>query len=112
MGLQYEPYFTNLNVGWETHRATGIPGLNKGTQEAIPILGKYSSYDVNIIRKHEDWFEYLGIDWLLIDWTNFLSMSPTWEHIKALLTRLRRRLNCFSRLTANWKKKAGTRRNW
>ena len=43
MGLQYEPYFTNLNVGWETHRATGIPGLNKGTQEAIPILGKYSS---------------------------------------------------------------------
>jgi hypothetical protein len=67
MGLQFEPYFTNLNVGWETHRATGIPGLNKGTQEAIPILGKYSSYDVNVIRKHEEWFEYLGIDWLLID---------------------------------------------
>ena len=79
MGLQYEPYFTNLNAGWETHRATGIPGLNKGTQEAIPILGKYSSYDVKVIRKHEEWFEYLGIDWLLIDWTNFLWMNPAWE---------------------------------
>jgi hypothetical protein len=53
--------------------------MNKGTQEAIPILGKYSSYDVNPIRKHEEWFEYLGIDWLLIDWTNFLWMNPAWE---------------------------------
>ena len=79
MGLQYEPYFTNLNVGWETNQATGIPGLIKGTQEAIPILGKYSSYDVNLIRKHEEWFEYLGIDWLLIDWTNFLIAKPGWE---------------------------------
>ena len=79
MGLQYETYFTKLNVGWDAHRRTDIPGLNKGTQEAIPILGTYSSYDVNIIRKHEEWFEYLGIDWLLIDWSNFLWMSPAWE---------------------------------
>ena len=54
-------------------------GLYNGTEEAIPILGKYSSYDVNIIRKHEEWFEYLGIDWLLIDWTNFLIAKPAWE---------------------------------
>ena len=79
MGLQYEPYFTKLNVGWETGQETGIEGLVKGTQEAIPILGRYSSYDVNLIRKHEEWFEYLGIDWLLIDWTNFLWMKPAWE---------------------------------
>jgi hypothetical protein len=79
MGLQYETYFTNLNVGWDAHRRTDIPGLNKGTQEAIPVLGTYSSYDVNIIRKHEEWFEHLGIDWLLIDWSNFLWMSPAWE---------------------------------
>ena len=79
IGLQYEPYFTPHNVGWETNRDTDIPGLIKGTQEAVPILGKYSSFDVNIIRKHEEWFEYLGIDWLLIDWTNMLWMNPTWE---------------------------------
>ena len=80
MGLQYETFFTDLNVGWEPPRVTtGVPGLSKGTQEAIPILGKYSSYDVNIIRKHEEWFEYLGIDWLLIDWSNFLWMGPAWE---------------------------------
>ena len=79
IGLQYETYFTKLNVAWDTHRRTDIPGLNKGTQEAIPLLGTYSSYDVNIIRKHEEWFEHLGIDWLLIDWSNFLWMSPAWE---------------------------------
>ena len=79
MGLQYEPYFTPHNVAWEAHQKTDIPGLDKGTQEAIPILGTYSSYDVNIIRKHAEWFEYLGIDWLLIDWSNFLWMSPAWE---------------------------------
>ncbi len=79
IGLQYEPYFTKSNVGWDIQPGMGIPGLNKGTQEAIPILGKYSSYDVNLITKHEEWFEYLGIDWLLIDWTNFLWMKPAWE---------------------------------
>jgi hypothetical protein len=79
MGLQYEPYFTPHNVGWALDQKSDIPGLNQGTEEAIPILGKYSSYDVNLIRKHAEWFEYLGIDWLLIDWSNLLWMNPAWE---------------------------------
>src|ERR1022692_1570763 len=79
IGLQYESYFTKHNVSWETSQASGAIGLYNGTQEAIPILGKYSSYDVNVIRKHEEWFEYLGIDWLLIDWSNMLWSHPEWE---------------------------------
>jgi hypothetical protein len=40
IGLQYESWFTPHNAG------------NYETAEAIPILGKYSSYDVSVIRKH------------------------------------------------------------
>src|ERR1035438_7139432 len=67
IGLQYETFFTPYNVG------------SYETAEAIPILGKYSSYDVNVIRKHEEWFEDLGIDWLLLDWSNMLWSHPEWE---------------------------------
>ncbi len=79
IGLQYESFFTPHNVSWDAHQVSGSVGLYSGTEEAIPILGKYSSYDVKVIRKHEEWFEYLGIDWLLIDWTNFLIAKPDWE---------------------------------
>ena len=67
IGLQYESFFTPHNVG------------GYETAEAIPILGKYSSYDVGVIRKHEEWFEDLGIDWLLLDWSNMLWTHPEWE---------------------------------
>jgi hypothetical protein len=79
IGLQYETFFTPHNVSWDASQTSGSVGLYSGTAEAIPILGKYSSYDVNILRKHEEWFEYLGIDWLLLDWTNFLIAKPDWE---------------------------------
>jgi hypothetical protein len=66
MGMHYETWFTPKNVNWET-------------AEAVPILGKYSSYDVGVVKKHAEWFEYLGIDWLLVDWSNMLWMKPSWE---------------------------------
>ncbi len=34
---------------------------------------------MTVIKKHEEWFEYLGIDWLLLDWTNFLIAKTPWE---------------------------------
>jgi hypothetical protein len=34
---------------------------------------------VDVIKKHAQWFNYLGIDWILIDWTNMLWMTPPWE---------------------------------
>ena len=79
IGLQYESFFTLHNVSWDASQPSGSVGLYSGTAEAIPILGKYSSYDVKIIKKHEEWFEDLGIDWLLLDWTNFLIAKPAWE---------------------------------
>jgi len=66
MGMQNETWFTKGNANWDT-------------AEAVPILGKYSSYDAGIMRKHAAWFKDLGIDWLLIDWSNMLWMKPDWE---------------------------------
>lgn len=70
MGMQYETWFTPHNNG------------NYATAEAIPILGKYSSFDVPVLRKHEEWFEGMGIDWLLLDWSNMLWAKPPWEEHK------------------------------
>ncbi len=66
IGIQYENWFAPGETYWQ--RA-----------EAVPILGKYSSYDANLLRKHFEWFEYLGVDWLLIDWSNMLWTKPAWE---------------------------------
>lgn len=66
IGMHYEPWFTPHNISWKY-------------AEATPILGKYSSYDVAVIRKHEAWFEDLGIDWLMVDWSNMLWLKPSWE---------------------------------
>jgi hypothetical protein len=74
IGMQYENYFTPNNAG-------SVPGLSGSwtTEEAVPILGKYDSFNVDVIKKHAQWFNYLGIDWILIDWTNMLWMTPPWE---------------------------------
>jgi hypothetical protein len=66
IGIQYENWFTLHNAVWDT-------------AEAIPILGKYNSYDATVLRKHFAWFSDLGIDWLLIDWSNMLWSKPAWE---------------------------------
>jgi len=67
IGVQYESWFTPHNEG------------GYKTAEAVPILGKYSSYDAGVIRKQEQWFEDMGVDWLLLDWSNMLWMQPAWE---------------------------------
>lgn len=66
IGIQYENWFTPHNAVWDT-------------AEAIPTVGKYSSYDPSVLRKHFEMFQYLGIDWLLIDWSNMLWSKPAWE---------------------------------
>lgn len=75
IGMQYEPWFTPQNVTWNT-------------AEAVPILGKYSSYNVSILKKHAEWFEDLGVNWVLIDWSNMLWMTPKWEEQKGATRQL------------------------
>ena len=79
IGMQYETYFTPHNTVWSGKNETAVTSLQQGTQEAIPILGEYSSFDVATLKTHEQWFEDLGINWLLLDWSNLLAMKPVWE---------------------------------
>ncbi len=59
VGMEYEPWFTPLNVTWNT-------------AESIPLLGKYSSLNPAVIRQHALWLDQMGINYILIDWSNNL----------------------------------------
>jgi hypothetical protein len=64
IGIQYEHWFSGPD-SWKT-------------AEAIPLLGKYTTNEVTV-SKHFDQFHQLGIDWVLIDWSNMLWTKPEWE---------------------------------
>lgn len=64
VGIQYEQWFMGPN-SWKT-------------AEAIPMLGKYTTDEATVTRHYAEFGE-LGIDWLLIDWSNMLWMKPEWE---------------------------------
>lgn len=66
IGMQYSNFFIDGEKSWET-------------AEAVPVLGKYSSKDPDILKKHFQWFQQLGVDWLLIDWTNILWSGRPWD---------------------------------
>eukprot|EP01119_Soliformovum_irregulare_P004118 TRINITY_DN1512_c0_g1_i2.p1 TRINITY_DN1512_c0_g1~~TRINITY_DN1512_c0_g1_i2.p1 ORF type:complete len:489 (-),score=150.49 TRINITY_DN1512_c0_g1_i2:23-1489(-) len=58
-GMEWEPWFTDHNVGWQTG-------------EAVPLVGRYNSDNVDVIKQHAIWFAQSGMDFLLVDWTNNL----------------------------------------
>lgn len=64
IGMQYEPWFFSQK-SW-------------ATAEAIPLLGRYNT-DESTVAKHFREFKDLGIDWILIDWSNMLWSTPEWE---------------------------------
>ncbi|MGC8669364.1 MAG: hypothetical protein ACP5VE_14755 [Chthonomonadales bacterium] len=66
VGMEWEPWFTPLNVRWDT-------------AEAVPVLGNYSSYDRRVIRQHALWMIEAGVDFLLVDWTNNLWGKQHWS---------------------------------
>jgi hypothetical protein len=59
VGMEYEPWFTPLNADWST-------------AEAVPLLGKYLSTNTSVIRQHAIWLDKMGINYILIDWSNNL----------------------------------------
>jgi hypothetical protein len=65
VGIEYEPWFTPLNATWDT-------------AEAIPIEGRYDSFQEAVIRQHCLWFDKMGINYLLIDWSNNLWGKERW----------------------------------
>ncbi len=66
IGMEYEPWFTPLNATWDT-------------AEAVPIEGRYDSFQKAVIRQHCLWFDQIGIDYLLVDWSNNLWGKEHWR---------------------------------
>ncbi|MDA8375851.1 MAG: hypothetical protein M0Z50_02015 [Planctomycetia bacterium] len=82
VGIDYEPWFTPLNMTWNT-------------AEAVPMLGKYSSFNPAVIRQHALWLDQMGINYILIDWSNnlwgktrFSQRSPGAKQLTAATTLL------------------------
>ena len=66
IGIEYEPWFTPLNMTW-------------GTAEAIPLLGKYASTNTAVIRQHALWLDEMGVDYILVDWTGMVFGKTHWD---------------------------------
>ncbi len=66
IGMQYETWFTPLNICWQTG-------------QAIPLMGLYQSYNRSVERQHILWMIESGIDFLLADWSNHIWFSKRWE---------------------------------
>ncbi|QNE16720.1 hypothetical protein F1D05_00910 [Kribbella qitaiheensis] len=62
---------TLIGIGYETWFMPKVATWN--TAEAIPVLGRYRSDDVKVIRQHAEWISGAGFDFILIDWSNNLS---------------------------------------
>jgi len=41
-----------------------------------PVLGEYSSFDRNVIRKHAEWLYDAGVDFVWLDWSNNVAYNP------------------------------------
>ena len=66
VGIEYEPWFTPLNLRWKN-------------AEGIPLLGLYQSTDASILRQHALWLDRAGVNFLLIDWSNNLWGKTSWS---------------------------------
>ena len=62
--IQYENWF--VNSSWET-------------AEAVPIIGLYDSYNEDVIRQHILWFVDMGINSILLDWSNHIWGDTHWD---------------------------------
>ena len=55
--IQYENWFGDSS--WKT-------------AEAVPLIGFYDSYDEDVIRQHILWFVDMGINSIMLDWSNHI----------------------------------------
>jgi len=62
VGMEYETWFGPGYAEW-------------GKEEAVPILGHYSSLDERVLRQQTLWFNEAGINFVETDWTNNLTSA-------------------------------------
>ena len=65
--MYWEPWFTADNIGdWTVN-------------EAIPIVGRYDSFNQDVMKQHVLWFNDAGIDAIGVDWTNNIWNCQSWD---------------------------------
>eukprot|EP01088_Endostelium_zonatum_P009712 TRINITY_DN23018_c0_g1_i1.p1 TRINITY_DN23018_c0_g1~~TRINITY_DN23018_c0_g1_i1.p1 ORF type:complete len:591 (-),score=112.18 TRINITY_DN23018_c0_g1_i1:2-1774(-) len=65
IGMEFETWFGNLNWNWDL-------------AEAVPIVGQYDSWNVDVIKQHAIWLTMAGVDFVMVDWTNNLGNPNGW----------------------------------
>ncbi len=68
-GIEWEPWFTRGAKGW-------------ATAQAVPIIGFYDSYNRDVLRQHIIWFMDIGVDFILVDWSNHIWGCRHWNERK------------------------------
>jgi hypothetical protein len=73
-----------VGIQWEPILAAGggLPGSQGGgwnMHEAVPLVGKYSAFDANVLKQHAIWLAESGVEWLNVDWTNNLWNQPNFS---------------------------------
>lgn len=66
VGIQFEPWFTPHYAHW-------------ASAHAIPVTGRYWSWNPDVIRQQLIWLIESGIDFLVVDWTNHLWGKEHWH---------------------------------
>jgi len=74
VGLQWEPILASQGAGV----GGGGAGWAVGA-EALPLVGRYSAYDPNVLKQHAIWLAESGIEWVNVDWTNNLWGKAAFE---------------------------------
>ena len=89
VGMEWEPWFTPLNDGWQT-------------AEAVPLVGDYDSMNTDVIRQHAYWMIDAGINFLLVDWSNNLWDKKHWSErapgVAQLIAATTRTLDTYARM--------------
>jgi hypothetical protein len=77
--MYFEAWFTPVNFHWQAWWQ-GPSGA--GLAEAIPYIGRYSSFDTQCLRTQAAQFIQAGVDALVVDWTNncWLPVCTSWAN--------------------------------
>ena len=73
IGLQWEPLLASMGL------PPGGGGAGFAQAEAVPLVGRYSAYDANVLKQHAIWLADSGVEWVNIDWTNNLWGCADWR---------------------------------
>ena len=83
--MEYETWFGPGYAQWRT-------------EEAIPILGRYSSLDPRVLLQQNLWFDKMGINAVELDWTNNLTSRFPNHTAQECITATDALLNVYSQM--------------